>query len=80
MSDRRMTTHRTTTATTAAAGPTDAVVDETAAGEEGSLVSEYGLVAVLGATIAGLAISWARGGAIVSLLDMVLRQVQSVIA
>lgn len=49
-------------------------------GEAGSLVSEYGLVAVLGATIAGLAISWARGGAIVGLLDTVLRQVQSVIA
>lgn len=49
-------------------------------GEDGSLVSEYGLVAVLGATVAGLAISWARGGAIASLLTAVLQQVQSVIA
>lgn len=47
--------------------------------EDGSLVSEYGLVAVLGATVAGLAISWAKGGAIVTLLSAVLRQVQSVI-
>lgn len=45
--------------------------------EEGSLVSEYGLLAVLGATIAGVAISWARGGAIASLLDTVLQQVTS---
>lgn len=44
--------------------------------EEGSLVSEYGLVTVLGATIAGLAITWARGGAIAGLLDAVLRQVR----
>ena len=46
-------------------------------GEDGSLVSEYGLIAVLGATIAGVAISWARGGAIASLLDSVLQQVTS---
>lgn len=47
------------------------------AGEDGSLVSEYGLIAVLGATIAGVAISWARGGAIASLLDTVLQRVIS---
>ncbi len=43
------------------------------------MVSEYGLVAVLGATIAGLAISWAKGGAITSLLAAVLRQVRAVV-
>lgn len=47
--------------------------------EDGSMVSEYGLVAVLGATIAGLAIVWARGGAIARLLTAVMEQVQSVI-
>ncbi len=47
-------------------------------GEEGSMVSEYGLVAVLGATIAGLAISWAKGGAIASLLGTVLRTLRGV--
>ncbi len=46
-------------------------------GEDGSLVSEYGLLAVLGATITGVAISWAQGGAIATLLDAVLRQVRS---
>ncbi len=40
--------------------------------EEGSLVAEYGLLAVLAATIAGLAIKWASGGAIFGLLDAVL--------
>lgn len=47
--------------------------------EEGSLVSEYGLVAVLGATIAGVAISWAKGGAITTMLGAVLEQVRAVI-
>ncbi len=45
--------------------------------EEGSLVSEYGLLAVLGATITGVAISWARGGAVAALLDGVLQQVRA---
>lgn len=42
------------------------------ADEEGSLVAEYGLLAVLAATIAGLAIKWASGGAVFELLDGVL--------
>lgn len=45
--------------------------------EDGSLVSEYGLLAVLGATITGVAISWAQGGAVAGLLDAVLRQVRA---
>lgn len=48
-------------------------------GEDGSMVSEYGLVAVLGATVTALAISWAKGGAIASLLTAVLRQVQQLV-
>lgn len=47
-------------------------------GEEGSLVAEYGLLAVLGATITAVAIAWARGGAIATLLDGVLQQVRAV--
>jgi Flp pilus assembly pilin Flp len=47
--------------------------------QDGSMVSEYGLVAVLGATIVGIAISWAKGGAITALLAAVLRQVRAVI-
>lgn len=46
-------------------------------GEDGSLVSEYGLIAVLGATITGVAISWAKGGAIATLLNVILRQVRA---
>lgn len=46
-------------------------------GEDGSLVAEYGLLAILGATITGVAISWAQGGAVASLLDAVLRQVRT---
>lgn len=44
--------------------------------EEGSLVTEYGLVAVLGATIAGIAIKWASGGAIFELLGVLLTKVR----
>lgn len=51
----------------------------TMAAEDGSMVSEYGLVAVLGATIAGLAISWAKGGAVASLLAAVLGQLRAVV-
>lgn len=47
--------------------------------EDGSLVAEYGLLAVLGATITGVAISWARGGAIAALLDLVLQQVRALV-
>lgn len=48
-------------------------------GQDGSLVAEYGLLAVLGATITGVAISWARGGAIAALLDLVLQQVRALV-
>ena len=47
--------------------------------EDGSLVSEYGLIAVLGATITGVAISWAKGGAIATLLNVILRQVRALV-
>ena len=49
------------------------------ADEDGSLVSEYGLIAVLGATITGVAISWAKGGAIATLLNVILRQVRALV-
>ena len=42
--------------------------------EDGSLVTEYGLVALLGATIAGLAIKWAARGAIWDLFNAVLKK------
>jgi hypothetical protein len=54
-----------------AAGGSTALADES-----GSLVTEYGLVAVLGATIAGIAIKWASGGAIFELLGALMQQVR----
>lgn len=66
--------------TTPARLPRSAAHDpHTSEGEEGSLVSEYGLIAVLGATITGVAISWAKGGAIATLLNVILRQVRALV-
>lgn len=50
-----------------------------AADEDGSLIAEYGLIAVLGATIAGLAIRWASGGAVFDLLGSVLDRVKGLV-
>lgn len=41
-------------------------------GDEGSLVTEYGLIAILGATIVGLAMKWASAGAIWELFGAVI--------
>lgn len=48
-------------------------------GEDGSLVTEYGLLAILGATITGLAIKWAVGGAIWELFGAVLKKVRALV-
>jgi hypothetical protein len=45
--------------------------------EEGSQTTEYALLIVVSATIASLALAWARKGAIASLLDVVMKQVRS---
>lgn len=50
-----------------------------ASDEDGSLVTEYGLLAVLGATITGLAIKWASGGAIWSLFGAVLTKAKAIV-
>lgn len=42
------------------------------AGQDGSLLAEYGLIAVVAAAIAGVLISWASGGAIADLFDALL--------
>lgn len=47
--------------------------------EAGSLVTEYGLIAIVGATLAGLAIRWASGGAVVDLFGAILERVESVV-
>ena len=44
--------------------------------ERGSQTTEYALLIVVSATIASLALAWARKGAIASLLDVVMKQVR----
>ncbi|HEX8929249.1 MAG TPA: hypothetical protein VGA45_10070 [Actinomycetota bacterium] len=45
--------------------------------ETGSQTTEYALILVVAATIASLALAWARQGAIADLLDGVLDHVRS---
>jgi Flp pilus assembly pilin Flp len=47
--------------------------------EEGSLVTEYGLLAVVAATIAGAVISWASNGALVTLFNALLRHARGIV-
>jgi Flp pilus assembly pilin Flp len=47
--------------------------------EEGSLVTEYGLLAVVAATIAGVIISWASNGALVTLFNALLRHARGLV-
>ncbi len=63
-------------------GDTSRVVAVTAgrlAEEDGSLVTEYGLLAVVAATIAGVVMTWASGGALVALFNALLRQARSLV-
>jgi hypothetical protein len=45
--------------------------------ETGSQTTEYALIMVVAATIASLALAWARNGAVAGLLDGVLDHVRS---
>ena len=47
--------------------------------EDGSLVTEYGLLAVIAATIAAVIIQWASGGALVTLFNALLRHARSLV-
>ena len=47
--------------------------------ESGSQTTEYALIMVVAATIASLALAWARNGAIADLLDGVLDHVRSLV-
>ena len=60
---------RTVSSTRTASGPF--------AAETGSQTTEYALIMVVAATIASLALAWARNGAIAGLLDGVLDHVRS---
>jgi hypothetical protein len=46
--------------------------------EAGSQTTEYALIMVVAATIASLALAWARNGAIADLLNRVLDHVRSI--
>ncbi len=48
-------------------------------GEDGSLVAEYGLLVVLGATLTMLATKWATGGAVWSLFGAVLSRARALV-
>lgn len=47
--------------------------------EEGSLVTEYGLLAIVAATIAGIVIGWAQGGAVVELFNALLSSARGLV-
>jgi hypothetical protein len=56
---------------------TRAVLSRRSGTESGSQTTEYALIMVVAATIASLALAWARNGAIADLLDGVLDHVRS---
>lgn len=51
----------------------------TASDESGSLVTEYGLLAVVAATIAAVLIQWATNGAIVNLFNALIDRTRGLI-
>jgi hypothetical protein len=51
----------------------------TDATEEGSLVTEYGLLAVVAATVAGVLIQWATGGAVVNLFNALVDRARELV-
>ncbi len=50
-----------------------------ASDEDGSLVTEYGLLAVVAATVAGVLIQWATGGAIVNLFNALVDRARELV-
>ena len=58
---------------------TDRVVVPLHRDEAGSMTTEYGLLVVVGATLASLVVRWASGGAVFELLDKVIRSAGSLL-
>jgi hypothetical protein len=48
-------------------------------GQDGSLVTEYGLLAVVAATIAGVLIQWATGGAVINLFNALVDRARELV-
>ncbi len=57
----------------------DLVASPSEAGEDGSLVAEYGLLAVVAATVTGVLISWAGSGALASFFGQLLDHARSLV-
>jgi hypothetical protein len=53
--------------------------DERLPGDTGSLVTEYGLLAVVAATVAGVLIQWATGGAVVNLFNALVDRARELV-
>ncbi|MBW3577695.1 MAG: hypothetical protein KY462_08160 [Actinobacteria bacterium] len=68
--------HTAHTATHPASPGTHGRTDVRLLAEDGSLVTEYGLIAIVGATVASLVIKWASNGAIWQLFDAVTKKVR----
>ncbi len=47
--------------------------------EDGSLVTEYGLLAVVAATVAGVLMQWATGGAVVNLFNALVDRARELV-
>lgn len=47
--------------------------------EDGSLVTEYGLLAVVAATIAGVVIQWASSGTLVNLFNALISRARDIV-
>ncbi len=56
-----------------------APVTDATADDEGSLVTEYGLLAVVAATVAGVLIQWATGGAVVNLFNALIDRARELV-
>lgn len=56
--------------------PTPTIPPRRLGDDQGSLVTEYGLLAIVGATIASLVVKWASNGAIWRLFDAVTAKVR----
>ena len=53
--------------------------EPTLSDEDGSLVTEYGLLAVVAATVAGVLIQWATGGAVVNLFNALVDRARELV-
>jgi Flp pilus assembly pilin Flp len=56
-----------------------ATPSSSASDQDGSLVTEYGLLAVVAATVAGVLIQWATGGAIVNLFNALVDRARELV-